>query len=617
MDRIIRLADIVISVLVLVITLPFFIIIIPVIKFSSKGPVFFKQERVGRNAKIFNIIKLRTMHTGSDRHLLLTTENDKRITNVGKFLRKYKLDELPQFYNVLKGNMSIVGPRPDVKKYVDRYSDEQRIVLGLKPGITDYASIRFSNENEMLSAQSDPEKYYLEKILPEKIKLNMLYINQKGLKSYFIIIYLTICKVLHQINNEIIKSGRLNLSMFLFVVFTLPINRFIFTISLWPWILSWIIEGGFKEKFSLMNLRNNLFALVFISGIYLIEIISLLWTQNIPMGFHNLGTQTSLIIFPLFIGFIKPGFYTRVSIKAIFSAFILGTLTVTLYLLVKSILYTVSVKDGVFIFNPSIGQGENVFFYSEFSTFMHPTYFGMMVLFSASLCFIDLKMNLVARKYNYLKLTIGIFFLLVIFLISSRSIILATIVVIIGLLINNYSRRKSLLLGAIAITVVIIIISVSHPRLRYLVVQYSNSETIEEVESINERGILWFSSYQIIRDNLFLGVGIGDVEDDLCSQLKKNGHDLGTLMNAHNQFLEYWLTSGVLLFIVFLVGLTAPVFLHKNGGKIYYVSFVIICMFIFMFESTLRRFAGVAFFSIFYIILTRLEFPGIFSTESE
>ena len=164
----------------LVILSPFFILIALVIKISSKGPVFFLQDRVGLNGKIFRIIKFRTMYVNSESKGALTVGGkDPRVTGFGYFLRKFKLDELPQLINVLLGEMSFVGPRPEVPKYVKLYTPEQREVLKVKPGITDNASIKFRNENEILSNSSNPEEYYISNIMPEKLNINIEYIKRR------------------------------------------------------------------------------------------------------------------------------------------------------------------------------------------------------------------------------------------------------------------------------------------------------------------------------------------------------------------------------------------------------------------------------------------------------
>ncbi|HET6244970.1 MAG: sugar transferase [Bacteroidetes bacterium] len=192
-----RLFDIVLSLLGLIFLLPAFLIISLWIVFDSKGGIFYLQTRVGKNGKDFKLFKFRTMSTGADKKGLLTVgAKDSRITNAGYWLRKYKLDEFPQLLNVFLGQMSLVGPRPEVRKYVDLYSQDQLRVLLVKPGITDYASIEFSNENELLAAVENPDEYYINKIMPEKLSLNLKYINSPGLITDIKIILKTALKIL-------------------------------------------------------------------------------------------------------------------------------------------------------------------------------------------------------------------------------------------------------------------------------------------------------------------------------------------------------------------------------------------------------------------------------------
>ena len=188
----IRLFDIFFSALGLIILLPFFIVFYLLIRIESKGGAFYIQERIGKNGKPFGLYKFRSMRVGSDAEGLLTVgERDNRITRIGYVLRKTKIDELPQLLNVLKGDMSLVGPRPEVRKYTDMYTEEQRKVLCVRPGITDYASIEYVNENELLSKADDPERMYIEKVMPDKIKLNMKYLEHYTVGEYFKIIFLT------------------------------------------------------------------------------------------------------------------------------------------------------------------------------------------------------------------------------------------------------------------------------------------------------------------------------------------------------------------------------------------------------------------------------------------
>lgn len=172
-----RLFDIVFSFFGILLLSPVFLVISILILLDSKGGVLYKQERTGKGDRIFKVLKFRTMRPDSFAKGALTVgSRDPRITNVGYYLRKYKLDELPQLFNVFIGEMSFVGPRPEVKKYTDLYDEEQKKVLSVVPGITDYASIKFRNENDLLSASENPEKLYIEEIMPEKLNLNLKYI---------------------------------------------------------------------------------------------------------------------------------------------------------------------------------------------------------------------------------------------------------------------------------------------------------------------------------------------------------------------------------------------------------------------------------------------------------
>lgn len=188
--------DIIVSLLVLIILLPFFILIAILIIIDDGWPVFYLQERVGKDFKTFRLIKFRTMYKDASKYGLLTIgSKDKRVTKIGYYLRKYKLDELPQFINVLIGDMSIVGPRPEVKKYVDLYNEEQKKVLSVKPGITDEASLKYIDENDVLASSENPEKTYIEKIMPEKLNINLEYINNQSLMKDIEIIFKTFFKM--------------------------------------------------------------------------------------------------------------------------------------------------------------------------------------------------------------------------------------------------------------------------------------------------------------------------------------------------------------------------------------------------------------------------------------
>lgn len=188
----IRFFDILFSLLGLLLLSPVFLILYILICLESKGSGFYRQLRVGRYGRDFYVYKFRSMRVGADKQGLITVGGrDSRITRIGYFIRKYKLDELPQLFNVLKGDMSLVGPRPEVRKYVELYTEEQRKVLSVRPGITDYASIEYVDENTILGQAEDADKAYIELIMPDKIRYNMKYIDNHSLKEYFKIIFLT------------------------------------------------------------------------------------------------------------------------------------------------------------------------------------------------------------------------------------------------------------------------------------------------------------------------------------------------------------------------------------------------------------------------------------------
>jgi len=193
MSRIKRQFDLIFSLVGISLFLPVGALIALIIKIEDGGPIFYVQERVGQGARDFKMIKFRTMIRDADKiGSAITIGNDSRITRVGRWLRRFKLDEFPQLFNVLKGEMSFVGPRPEVPKYVMLYNDTEREVINLVPGITDPASIIYRNENEILGKFGDPEKYYVEKIVPDKIRINLEYAKKANVLSDIFVILQTI-----------------------------------------------------------------------------------------------------------------------------------------------------------------------------------------------------------------------------------------------------------------------------------------------------------------------------------------------------------------------------------------------------------------------------------------
>jgi len=192
-----RFSDILLSFVGLLLLSPLLLFIWIIVALDSPGGGFYIQVRVGKNGKDFRLLKFRTMRTGADKSGLLTIGGrDARVTRPGYLLRRSKLDELPQLLNVLMGDMSLVGPRPEVRKYVNLYTSEQLLVLSVRPGITDYASIEYAQENELLARSTDPERTYIEEIMPAKLELNRKYIKEKGAFKDLKILICTFIRIL-------------------------------------------------------------------------------------------------------------------------------------------------------------------------------------------------------------------------------------------------------------------------------------------------------------------------------------------------------------------------------------------------------------------------------------
>ena len=192
----IRFFDFIFSAFGLIVLSPLFLILYVLIRLESKGGGFYAQERIGKEGKPFKLYKFRSMRKDSDKGSLITIGgHDPRITRMGYFIRKYKLDELPQLWNVFIGDMSLVGPRPEVERYTRLYTPEQSKVLLVLPGITDWASIEYVDENVILGQAEDPDKAYIEQIMPNKIRYNMKWIENQNVVEYFKIIFNTFFKI--------------------------------------------------------------------------------------------------------------------------------------------------------------------------------------------------------------------------------------------------------------------------------------------------------------------------------------------------------------------------------------------------------------------------------------
>jgi lipopolysaccharide/colanic/teichoic acid biosynthesis glycosyltransferase len=193
----IRILDVFFSGVGLIALSPLFLLLYILLRLESSGGGFYSQERVGKDGVPFMLHKFRTMRKDADSMGLITVgEHDPRITRIGYFIRKYKLDELPQLWNVFVGDMSLVGPRPEVEKYTRLYTEEQNKVLSVRPGITDWASIKYVDENEILGKAENPDKAYVEQIMPDKIRYNKIWIENQTVAAYFRIIFTTLSSII-------------------------------------------------------------------------------------------------------------------------------------------------------------------------------------------------------------------------------------------------------------------------------------------------------------------------------------------------------------------------------------------------------------------------------------
>lgn len=192
-----RIFDLIASSFAIIIFSPVLIIVSLSIKLYDSGPVFYRAPRTGKNNVPFKMFKFRSMVLNADKiGAASTTLSDPRITPIGQFLRKHKLDEIPQLFNVLLGQMSIIGPRPEIKKFTDLFNEQEKMILSVKPGISDYASVKFSDEGKILEGSDDPDKAYFELIRPKKIELQLQYVKEKSLATDLKIIFLTLAAII-------------------------------------------------------------------------------------------------------------------------------------------------------------------------------------------------------------------------------------------------------------------------------------------------------------------------------------------------------------------------------------------------------------------------------------
>lgn len=411
--------------------------------------------------------------------------------------------------------------------------------------------------------------------------------------------------------SKIIQKNHITLYLFLLVVVSLPVSRKIFTISLWPWILSWLIEGNFRDKFTRIKFRNGILPLWTLTLLFIIYTLSLLWSQNSHYAFVSLTEKVFLILMPFFLVFSTDHIAEENNLKLILKSFIVGMLITSLYLLFVAFSKSLSFISGNLSFHPMINDWENVFFNTNFTFMIHPSYYAMMILMAISLCLSDFQTRYLFKTGGIIRIVLIIYFVIIVLLTQSRSAFLALFALgIYHLFIFHIKTRIKLLICSLIIVFSLIYISDSF---RFKVMKDSLSQSSEsKISSLmqtNIRNDIWGSSFLIFKSSPVIGVGLGDVQDELNTIYKEKGYTeaLEKELNCHNQFVETLLSTGLIGFLVLLFALFIPVFNTLIHPKSYYIGFLIIVISIFLFESVLKRVWGVAFFCLFYTLFTQTK----------
>jgi len=596
-----RLFDILFSLAALAIFSPVFIIAGILIKLDSVGKIFFAQKRVGRSSKEFSLFKFRTMKEGSEKSGLLTIgESDNRITRIGLYLRKYKLDELPQFINVLKGDMSIVGPRPEVKKYVDMYTEEQKRVLSAKPGITDIASLQFSEESEMLAKYPNAEEAYVKEIMPAKLSLSLKYLQERSIPADAVIIAKTVGKIFFPLSSR----QHLENTLLALLVFSLPLYE---KASAWLAVLV-VVYRLFDRKVisDIKHASRNILAVLFLAY-YLAHLAGTFYSSNLSYAFFDLQIKLPFLFFPLLLAapLARPAVF--LSLK---KYFITGCSVASLLCLVTA---------GISF---SISHDPFDFFYTTYSRFIHVTYFSMYL----NLCVLFLIDDLINAEMTHrgrtvFKLSLLVFLFVNIILLSARTAMFTCFITAVSysVLISVHRRILRHTYKVIVLLVVMFASAGVYSNKIYNrfvqvaeILQQGGPEkaadklqTAESYNSVSIRVELWKDSWELIRKNIWFGAGTGDIKDVLKEKFTEEKFYYGAKknFNPHNQFLHTAVTlglTGLLILVLFLITPAAQALKHKNYLFIFFCAIVFLnCIT----ESVLEVQKGVLFFCTFSILL--------------
>ena len=612
----IRFFDFIFSLIGLIIISPIFLIIVLLIKLESKGSAFYKQIRVGKENNDFKLYKFRSMHLDSDKKGLITVGGrDPRITRIGYFIRKYKLDELPQLINVLKGEMSLVGPRPEVRKYVDLYSPEQMIVLSVKPGITDSASIEFSNENEILGESLDPEKTYIQDIMPQKIKLNKKFIENKNFKLYFKIILLTFIKIL-RINTMKEKlfyiKNNYQYLIFLLVAFCLPI-----TFQYQPLLVGILgLSGILAIRKSNFNASALNLLLLFPLLYFVLQLLGILYSNDTREAWVNIETKIAIVFISILTLFLTKN--VKLKIEAILKIFVWANLLASLICLFFALKNSISFDDlgnivieisdysNRYSFFQLINMRQGNFSYTFLSSIHHPAYFSMYIIFSIVILLYLINQN--KTKYKYYIFMI-LYFIAFIYLLASRAGYITLVVIFFIHFIYRLKQGASRII--IVSTFVVLVIGLTffvsfNRRIHKNIIEIENialgNFTLNKKSDI--RLWLWKAGLETIKENPW-GIGTGDAKKVLDKKyetynLKKLQ---GKHLNSHNQFIDEGVKLGYMGIIFMFSWMFYALYYATRRKNYLFFNFILILFINMFFEVILVRIAGVSFFVLFYSLL--------------
>jgi len=535
------------------------------------------------------------MKEGSEKSGMLTIgAKDSRITRLGFYLRKYKLDELPQFINVLMGDMSIVGPRPEVKKYVDLYTDEQKKILSVRPGITDVASLQFSDESATLLQYPNPGQAYIKEIMPAKLSLSLKYLEDRNLFTDVAIIIKTAGKIF--------SSGHLKNLLLALLVFSLPLYE---KASAWMATAVVIVRVFDKNAWSdaKQAIKNTL--AVFMMAYFLFHVVGTLYSTNLSYAWFDLQIKLPFLLFPLLlmIPLQKQG-----ALRFLKKSFITGCATAALLCLVL----------GVISYSKSHDRFD--FFYMQYSRFLHVTYFSMYL----NLCILFLIHDIIIcedRKHQGLRLALLIFLFINVILLSARTALFTCFITALFYSVLLSIEQKMLKKTYKAITLLLILLAATAWYGNRI---YNRFEEISEVlqqpkteektttppstpgyNSVSIRVELWSASWELIKEHILFGVGTGDIKDELEKKFTEKNFFYGAekKFNPHNQFLHTGVMLGLAGVIILMLMLAVPAFQSLKNKNYLFVAYIAIVFLNCLTESILEVQKGVLFFCVFSLAI--------------